>query len=108
CHTPPPPRAPPLLRYPPPRPWCRSAHRAGDARPRVDQHDADLHQGVTGETLGRLPRRASSCDSPVSELARARHLVRRFVGSLSRKPPSATDTQWAEGLLLPGESALWQ
>jgi len=44
----------------------------------------------------------------VSELARARHLVRRFVGSLSRKPPSATDTQWAEGLLLPGESALWQ
>lgn len=36
------------------------------------------------------------------------HLVRRFVTSLSRKPPSAGDSYWAEGQLLPAEAELWQ
>lgn len=36
------------------------------------------------------------------------HLARRFVTSLSRRPPAAADTSWAVAQLLPGESALWQ
>ena len=36
------------------------------------------------------------------------HLARRFVGSLSRTPPPASDTAWAVGQLLPGEAELWQ
>ncbi|MGB8862049.1 MAG: hypothetical protein WCC60_22525 [Ilumatobacteraceae bacterium] len=36
------------------------------------------------------------------------HLARRFATSLSRRPPSPTDTEWALGLLLPDEAALWQ
>lgn len=35
------------------------------------------------------------------------HLVRRFVTSMSRKPPSAGDSDWAEGQLLPAEAELW-
>lgn len=35
------------------------------------------------------------------------HLVRRFVTSLSRKPPSTGDSDWAEGQLLPAEAELW-
>jgi hypothetical protein len=36
------------------------------------------------------------------------HLVRRFAGSLSRRPPSAADEGWARGWLADGEWALWQ
>ena len=36
------------------------------------------------------------------------HLVRRFFGSLSRRPPVADDTAWAFTQLLPWEAALWQ
>ncbi|MEI6401648.1 MAG: hypothetical protein WCP59_05625 [Actinomycetota bacterium] len=36
------------------------------------------------------------------------HLVRRFVGSLSRQPPSAADEGWARGWLADAEWALWQ
>lgn len=36
------------------------------------------------------------------------HLVRRFVGSLSRRPPSAADEGWARDWLADGELALWQ
>ncbi len=36
------------------------------------------------------------------------HLARRFVGSLRPGGPSATDQQWIDELLLPGERALWQ
>jgi len=36
------------------------------------------------------------------------HLARRFVGSLSRKPPSVADSAWAAGQLLFAEAGLWQ
>lgn len=36
------------------------------------------------------------------------HLARRFVGSLSRRPPDPADEAWAESNLLPGEVALWR
>jgi response regulator RpfG family c-di-GMP phosphodiesterase len=36
------------------------------------------------------------------------HLVRRFVTSLSRQPPSASETAWALGQLLKSEAELWQ
>jgi hypothetical protein len=35
------------------------------------------------------------------------HLARRFVGSLSRRPPSATDEEWARSFLTPWERDLW-
>jgi hypothetical protein len=37
----------------------------------------------------------------------AGHLVRRFAGSLSRRPPSPDDRAWAIGNLLSGEAELW-
>ncbi len=36
-----------------------------------------------------------------------RHLARRFVTSLSRRPPSADDERWAKAQLLGGERAVW-
>ena len=36
------------------------------------------------------------------------HLVRRFVGSLSRRPPSPADEGWVQGWLAEAEWALWQ
>jgi hypothetical protein len=36
------------------------------------------------------------------------HLVRRFVGSLSRQPPSAADEGWVRGWLADAEWKLWQ
>ena len=41
----------------------------------------------------------------MSELA---HLARRFVGSLSRRPPGVDDARWAESFLLPIEAAMWR
>lgn len=41
-------------------------------------------------------------------MSRARHLVRRFAGSLSRTPPAAADERWAESHLLAGEAQLWR
>lgn len=38
----------------------------------------------------------------------ALHLVRRFLGSLSPRRPSAGDREWAESQLLPGEVDLWR
>ena len=38
----------------------------------------------------------------------ARHLVRRFAGSLSRGAPSPSDDTWAMGFLLPAEGVLWR
>jgi hypothetical protein len=35
------------------------------------------------------------------------HLVRRFVTSLSRRPPSAQDAAWAQGWLTAAEGELW-
>jgi hypothetical protein len=43
-----------------------------------------------------------------ARLAHAGHLARRFIGSLSRRPPSAGDEAWAESLLLPVEVPLWR
>jgi hypothetical protein len=37
-----------------------------------------------------------------------RHLGRRFVTSVSPRPPSASDEAWAEGWLLAGEVELWR
>ena len=36
------------------------------------------------------------------------HLVRRFLSSLSSRPPSAADTAWAESFLLEAEVQLWR
>jgi hypothetical protein len=41
-------------------------------------------------------------------LRHAAHLVRRFAGSLSRRPPCAADETWAEGPLLAAEWELWR
>lgn len=41
----------------------------------------------------------------MSELA---HLARRFVGSLSKRPPTVDDARWAESFLLPIEAAMWR
>ena len=35
------------------------------------------------------------------------HLVRRFVGSVSRREPDPADTAWVDSQLLAGESLLW-
>jgi hypothetical protein len=35
------------------------------------------------------------------------HLARRFAGSVSRRPPSASDEAWAREQLLEGERVLW-
>ena len=36
------------------------------------------------------------------------HLARRWVGSLSPRPPDPADAAWAESYLRPGELALWR
>ena len=41
-------------------------------------------------------------------LHHARHLLRRFAGSLSPRPPTTADEAWAELLLLDGERTLWR
>jgi hypothetical protein len=43
--------------------------------------------------------------SPADHLA---HLVRRFAGSLSPRPPSGTDDAWARAWLAPDEIAVWE
>lgn len=51
---------------------------------------------------------ADSVLRPVGRAAdKARHLVRRFALSLSRRPPSAADVAWAGSLLTPAEFELW-
>jgi hypothetical protein len=40
--------------------------------------------------------------------AKPGHLVRRFFGSLSRRPPAAADEAWAEAQLLPSEIRVWR
>src|SRR6516162_5906916 len=40
-------------------------------------------------------------------MASAGHLVRRFFGPLSTRPPSADDAAWAQAQLLPAEQAIW-
>ncbi len=40
-------------------------------------------------------------------VAHARHLVSRFAGSLSRRPPGAAAAAWALGHLSPAEAELW-
>jgi hypothetical protein len=42
-----------------------------------------------------------------SSLARARHLTRRFVTSLSSAEPAASDDSWVRSVLRPGEYELW-
>jgi len=41
-------------------------------------------------------------------MARAVHLVRRFLGSLRPGGPRASDREWAESQLLPAELDLWR
>jgi hypothetical protein len=43
-----------------------------------------------------------------SWLAHGGHLVRRFFGSLSPRPPDPADGAWAESRLTPGEVELWR
>ena len=40
-------------------------------------------------------------------MASPAHLVRRFVGSLSRRPPSPADEGWVRGWMADSEWALW-
>jgi hypothetical protein len=40
-------------------------------------------------------------------VSHALHLIRRFVTSLSPRPPSADDETWARAALLDGEDELW-
>jgi hypothetical protein len=40
--------------------------------------------------------------------AKPGHLVRRFVGSLSRRAPAPADEAWAEAHLLPAEIGVWR
>ena len=41
-------------------------------------------------------------------MAATTHLVRRFFGSLRPGGPPAVEEAWVEGMLLPGEHALWR
>jgi hypothetical protein len=50
---------------------------------------------------------AQMFESLIGRASHLRHLVRRFVGSLSSRPPTQADIDWALGALLPGEQALW-
>ena len=43
----------------------------------------------------------------MSGLTELRHLARRFVGSLSRRPPPAADLEWVTGQLSEAERTLW-
>ncbi len=40
-------------------------------------------------------------------LSNGSHLTKRFVGMMSRQPLAGDDVRWADGILLDGESALW-
>jgi hypothetical protein len=40
-------------------------------------------------------------------MSRVAHLTRRFVGSLSRRPPSPREEEWARSFLSPWERDLW-
>jgi putative nucleotidyltransferase with HDIG domain len=44
----------------------------------------------------------------MSVAARWTHLIRRFFGSLSRRPPAADAESWAQSWLRPAEAELWQ
>src|SRR5690606_11333939 len=52
-----PPRAAPLVRHPHAGAGGRHPGGPGDARPRLDQHDAGLHPGLDRAAAGRLPGR---------------------------------------------------
>ena len=43
----------------------------------------------------------------MGQVALIAHLAKRFVGSLSRRPPAPVDEMWARDSLLPGERGLW-
>jgi hypothetical protein len=45
--------------------------------------------------------------SPIRRLDHLGHLVRRFLGSLSRHAPATDDEAWAVSHLLPGERPIW-
>ncbi len=45
--------------------------------------------------------------SAVRHLAHLAHLVRRFAGSWSRRPPAADELNWVGSSLSPSERALW-
>lgn len=55
-----------------------------------------------------VPTGTSASGVAVKSSTKVTHLARRFLGSLSRRRPSASDVAWALDLLLPGEAVLWQ
>ena len=74
-------RAAALVRDPPARPRRRPAHRAGDARPRLDLDDAGVHQGQPGAAVARCtdrPTRGPSADEPRSPRRSSRSPVRHL------------------------------
>jgi hypothetical protein len=44
----------------------------------------------------------------MSAVGHVGHLVRRFVGSLSRRPPDVSDERWATSFMTAAEAELWQ
>ena len=44
----------------------------------------------------------------MTRVAHLGHLMRRFFGSLSRRPPAAADVAWVHTQLLQAEVALWE
>ena len=79
-----PPRAAPLLRDPHARPRRRHPHRAGAARPRLDQHDAGVHAGVDRAAVVGVPRRP-----PEGDGRRAADPDRRSATVRGQSTPSA-------------------
>jgi len=64
---------------------------------------------VTGRPAGAVePTSASDRRSWRDAVAHLGHLARRFVGSLSPRPPAGEDERWATGWLLPAEVTLWE
>jgi hypothetical protein len=63
-------------------------------------------------TFRPLPRQAprrplAQVSSGAGGFGSTAHLVTRFLGSLSPRPPSTADEAWARHWLRPGERALW-
>lgn len=56
--------------------------------------------------MAGVPARASSCRGAVVTRSYG-HLVRRLLGSLSRREPNESDVAWVAARLAAGEFALW-
>ncbi len=99
-------RAAALVRHAPARPRRRPARRPGAARARLDRHDAGVHEGQPGAPVRGVPVGAPAGAGTAMTLP-ARHLARRFMTSLSPRPPDPEDEAWVAGWLTQTELELW-